>query len=128
MAAQPVLDFTANGEVFLKSAHEIRAAIKARVHNELRAELQEYMKEVQEEIAQQDAVGRAGLFLAVMMGKKLNASALLTRSCLARAVECQQEIDDLTIISNNLDAVQGPLVYKLTLKQATRYGLGVSDV
>ncbi len=122
MAAQPILDFTANGEVFLRTSKNIKDSIKARVHNELRAELQSYMQEVQGEIDGQDSVGRAGLFLAVFRNEHLNPAALLTRCCLEKAAACQEEMDALMLIWHNLQSTES-FTYKLTLDQITRYGM-----
>lgn len=119
---QMVIDMQ-DGEVFMVTGEEIQAAIRSRVHDELRSEMQAHMKEVQGEIEGQESwTSRAGLFLSVFRGKNLSPSALLTLGCLERAVACQNEIDELMFIWHNVKADPG-ILYRLSLKQLVRYGM-----
>ncbi len=119
---QMIIDMQ-DGEVFMVSGEDIKKAIRSRVHDELRAEMQAYMKEVQGEIETQESwTSRAGLFLAVFRNKNLSPSALLARQCLERSAECQDEIDELMFISHNIQ-LDPAILYKLSLKQLIRYGM-----
>lgn len=121
MATTIMLDFR-EGEQFVKTGNEIRKAIKSHIHNSLSQELTTFMDEVQGELQGQDHTQAAALFLVVMLNQSLSPKALLIRRCLERAVECQQEIDTLTYIANNLHESQDVL-YKLSLDQVIRYGM-----
>jgi hypothetical protein len=120
MAQQPMLDVR-EGLVFLKTADQIRQAIKSQI-GVLHTEITSFMEEVQGELEGLKAPEAAVLFLAIMANEKLNPSAMLTRRCLDRSVECQQEIAELTLICNNLQPEQN-FLYKLSLEQIKRYGM-----
>ncbi len=121
MPQQPMLDIR-EGEIFLKTSVEIKTAIRSQIHDNLQAELNRFMTEVQGELEGINHVQAAGLFLAVMMNSHLQPKALLTRSCLDKAVHCQNEINELTFICNNLQPEEN-FLYKLSLDQVKRYGM-----
>ncbi len=132
MAQQMILDFiTPGGEQFLKTADQIKTGISARVRNELKPELQTYMREVQDELDAVTVEGasikrtpteRAGLLLAVFQNEHLSPAVLLVRQCLEHAVVCQKEIDELMFIFHNLQEDQNAL-YRLSLDQVKKYGM-----
>ena len=120
MAAPVVLDMQ-EGEVFMLEGGVIKLAIQAQA-DRLKVQLRAYMVEVQGEIEALNKEGRAGLFLEVMRNKDLSPPVLLVSQCLARAVACQNEIDDLLHIYHNITEHQG-VIYKLNLRQLKRYGM-----
>lgn len=128
---QMVIDMC-EGETFMVTGEAIKKAIRSRCHDELRGEMQSYMREVASEIEEStDAEGhatkrsqeeRAGLFLAVMRSTNASPPVLLLRSCLAKSAAAQDEIDELMYIFHNIQEDPGVL-YKLNLKQLKRYGM-----
>jgi len=121
MAQQPLLDFSERElEVFIKTSAEIKAAIRARIHDVLQAEVAACMTEVRGELEGLTADDAAALFLAVTMGQDNSPKTLLVRECLRHAKEHKAEIAALTHVYHNLHP--DPL-YRLNLQQVVRYGL-----
>ena len=120
MAQQQIVDLT-EGETFLKTALEIRLAIKERV-SALTTEKALFMEEVKGELEGLTPAHAAALFLIVMQNENLSPKALLVRKSLERACSAQQEIDRLAHISSNLNPEQ-PILYKLSLDQVVKFGM-----
>lgn len=121
MAAQQIIDMT-EGETFLKTATEIKLAIKNQINDVLTVEKSLFMEEVRGELEGLTPVQAAALFLVVMQNENLSPKAMLVRRSLERACAAQQEIDQLTYIRDNLNP-EHPVVYKLTLAQIVRFGM-----
>lgn len=122
MPRPETVDIAQRGEIFVRSGHQIRASIAAKVNDHLMKDMTNSMNEIEKIVDGFDASDLVGLIVGMTEPDRLSAKGKVVRELAMSASKAKQLGAELAAVAHNLDE---NIVYVLNFEQIMRYGLDV---